>query len=71
MNTLHNHSQSLEHNERSYEEKIHECEILLTSLKEVNKTLQQQLEQKKHELNAALSEIQNLKYEQTSMASKV
>ena len=68
---LHAQNQSLEENERSYEEKITECEVLLGSLKEVNKSLQQQFEQKKLELNAAQSELQNLRFEQTSTTSKV
>jgi hypothetical protein len=40
-------------------------------LKETNKNSLYQLEQKKLELNAAQSEIQTLKYEQTSTVSKV
>ncbi len=71
LTTLHAHNESLEQNERSYQEKINECETLLITLKETNKNSLYQLEQKKLELNAAQSEIQTLKYEQTSTVSKV
>ncbi len=71
MTTLHSHNQSLEQNEQTYRVKINECETLLISLKEANKNSLYQLEQKKHELNAAQKEIETLKYEQNSTISKV
>jgi predicted RNase H-like nuclease (RuvC/YqgF family) len=71
LTTLHAHNQSLEQNEQSYQDKINECETLLISMKEVNKNSLYQLEQKKLELNAVQTEIQTLKYEQSSTVSKV
>ncbi|CAF0725433.1 unnamed protein product [Rotaria sordida] len=70
----HAHNESLQRtyqqNELSYQEKINECESLLVSLKDVNKDSLCLLEQKKAELNMTQSEIQSLKYEQSTTATE-
>ncbi|CAF4784013.1 unnamed protein product, partial [Rotaria sp. Silwood1] len=68
------HNESLQRtyqqNELSYQEKINECESLLISLKEANKDSLFLLEQKKAELNMSQSEIQSLKYDQSTTSAK-
>ncbi|CAF4150962.1 unnamed protein product, partial [Rotaria sp. Silwood2] len=70
----HGHNESLQRtyqqNELSYQEKINECESLLGSLKDANKDSLFLLEQKKAELNMTQSEIQSLKYEQSTTNAK-
>ncbi|CAF3693774.1 unnamed protein product [Adineta steineri] len=68
---LHIQNESLEQNEQYYQEKINECESLLISLTETNNNSLHSLEHKTSELNTARTEIQTLKYEQTSTVSKL